>query len=341
MFLISKAIHRRLTVSSLTTLVIVALLVGSLVTGASARTTTPLMTVSPSDNLDEQPPGQAPWSQILPNRTYLPIVAASNVIRFAVIGDYGSGSVEERDVASLIKSWKPDLIITTGDNNYPEGKTRTIDVDIGQFYAEFIYPYQGRYAGGDQSTINRFFLTLGNHDWVTPGAQPYLDYFALPGNERYYDFVWGPIHFFAIDSDAHEPDGITRNSVQAAWLQDRLAASTATWKIVYMHHPPFSSGPHGSSSQLQWPYKEWGATAVLAGHDHTYERILRDGFPYFVNGLGGKSKYDFGETVSGSQVRYQADYGAMLVEANCDAITLQFYARSGQLVDAYRIESTP
>jgi tartrate-resistant acid phosphatase type 5 len=89
--------------------------------------------------------------------------------------------------------------------------------------------------------------------------------------------------------------------VQATWLRDRLSASTATWKIVYMHHPSFSSGQHGSSRALQWPYKEWGATAVLAGHDHTYERTLRDGLPYFVNGLGGRSKYVFKETVAGSQ----------------------------------------
>jgi hypothetical protein len=66
--------------------------------------------------------------------------------------------------------------------------------------------------------VNQFFPTLGNHDWYTPGAQPYLDYFHLPGNERYYDFVWGPVHFFAIDSDENEPDGVNQSSVQAKWL---------------------------------------------------------------------------------------------------------------------------
>ena len=163
---------------------------------------------------------------------------------------------------------------------------------------------------------------------------------VLPGNERYYDFSWGSMHFFAIDSDAREPDGITRNSVQATWLRARLSSSTATWKIVYMHHPPLSSGPHGSSTALQWPYRKWGATAVLAGHDHTYERILRHGLPYFVNGLGGKSRYYFLEPVAGSQVRYQDDYGAMLVEATCLDITFRFYTRSGTLVDVYTLHHT-
>jgi hypothetical protein len=106
-----------------------------------------------------------------------------------------------------------------------------------------------------------------------------------------------------------------------------------------MHHPPFSSGERGSSPALQWPYKEWGATAVLSGHDHTYERILRDGFPYFVNGLGGNGRYEFGKAVSDSEVRYQADYGAMLVEADSDRIVFKFYSRSGLLIDAYTISA--
>lgn len=78
---------------------------------------------------------------------------------------------------------------------------------------------------------------------------------------------------------------------------------------------------------------------MLAGHDHTYERILRDGFPYFVNGLGGKSRYEFVKAVSGSQVRYNADYGAMLVEADNAHIVFKFYSRSGVLIDVYTISA--
>ena len=269
----------------------------------------------------------------------LPSAGSSSVTRFAVIGDYGSGSRKERDVADLVRSWNPDFVITTGDNNYPDGEVRAIDHNVGQFYGEFICPYNGKYSISDQSPVNRFFPTLGNHDWRTRNAQPYLDYFTLPGNERYYDFTSGAVHLFAVDSDAQEPDGTTRDSAQATWLRDGLATSTATWNIVYMHHPPFSSGKHGSSPELQWPYREWGATAVLAGHDHTYERILRDGFPYFVNGLGGKSRYEFVKAVSGSQVRYNADYGAMLVEADNAHIVFKFYSRSGVLIDVYTISA--
>ncbi len=267
----------------------------------------------------------------------IPLRQANNQadeIRFAVIGDYGSGNSDEAAVADLVKSWNPDFIITTGDNNYPNGATSTIDRNIGQFFHDFIYPYQGAYGSG--STTNRFFPSLGNHDWVTTGALPYLHYFALPGNERYYDFIWGPVHFFALDSDTHEPDGTSKSSLQMTWLQSGLAASNSCWNLVYFHHSPYSSGPHGSKQRMQLPYPAWGADAVLSGHDHDYERVVLDGFPYFVNGLGGQSKYTFQPTpVPGSQVRYNTKYGAMLVVANQTAITYQFIAVDGTIVDTY------
>ena len=257
-------------------------------------------------------------------------------LRFAVIGDYGSGKDEEADVAALVKSWDPEIIITTGDNNYPDGQMETIDQNIGQFFHEFIAPYQGSFGEGAQE--NRFFPSLGNHDLHTPGAEPYLEYFTLPGNERYYDFIWGPVHFFALNSDSSELDGVGRSSEQAAWFQSRIAASTSPWKIVFFHHAPYSSGRHGPVDWMQWPFAEWGADIVLSGHDHTYERIIREGIPYFVNGLGGRSRYDFGEKIEGSQVRYNDDYGAMLVEADEYMVLLKFINRQDDVVDMYLLD---
>ena len=255
-------------------------------------------------------------------------------IRFAVIGDYGLAGQRELDVANLVKSWSPDFIITTGDNNYENGEASTIDRNIGQYYHSFIFPYFGSY--GEGSASSRFFPSLGNHDWIAPGAQPYLDYFTLPGNERYYDFVWGPVHFFVIDSDPHEPHGVASTSTQANWLRDKLASATEPWKLVYFHHAPYSSGEHGSVEYMQWPFQAWGATAVLAGHDHTYERIVRSGFPYFVNGAGGGGLYEFRSTpVSGSEVRYNADNGAMMVDADASSITFRFISRNGLVADTY------
>ena len=179
-------------------------------------------------------------------------------VRIAVIGDYGDGSQAAADVAALVKSWRPDLVVTTGDNNYPDGRAETIDQNVGQFYHEFIAPYSGQYGPGAES--NRFFPALGNHDWTThsgsPAAPwPYLDYFSLPagpGQERYYDVAWGPVQLFVLDSDYREPDGVSSTSMQAAWLRQRLAESGAAWKLVIMHEPPYTSGLyHGASPHMR------------------------------------------------------------------------------------------
>jgi hypothetical protein len=258
-------------------------------------------------------------------------------VRFAALGDYGTDGPDEASVARLIKSWTPDFIITTGDNNYGYGEAETIDANIGKHYHDYIGNYNGGYGPGSPGGVNRFFPSLGNHDWYTPGARPYFDYFTLPGNERYYDFARGPVHLFALDSDANEPDGNTPNTRQAEWLQGRLADSTAPWQLVYFHHSAYSSGQHGSATNMQWDFKTWGADAVMTGHDHIYERSHQGGLPYFVNGLGGGFRYGFTNPLAGSQVKFNADFGAMLVQANDKNLTLQFVTQGGLVVDSWTL----
>jgi hypothetical protein len=263
-------------------------------------------------------------------------------LRFAVIGDYGDAGKYAADVAALVHSWDVDLVVTTGDNNYPDGEASTIDANIGRYYADFIYPYQGEYRS--TATENRFFPALGNHDWRDESLQPYYDYFTLPGNERYYGIERGPVHFFIIDSDDHEPDGITKDSLQAAWFQETIADSAASWKLVFMHHPPYSSSSNYDDSEvMQWPFAEWGTDAVFAGHAHLYEHLFYDGIPYFVNGLGGRWRtipkiYYFGDQDERSQVRYNQDYGAQLVVASDGCINFTFYNRDGERIDSYTLE---
>ncbi len=281
---------------------------------------------------------EAAWAEVVRNieasdewRSKHP--GGTPALRFAVIGDYGIAGTQARDVSLLVKSWKVDFIVTTGDNNYMNGSAVTIDSNIGQYYADFIFPYHGGFPSS--AVQNRFFPTLGNHDWETPGATPYVDYFTLPGNERYYDVVRPSLHLFMIDSDAHEPDGISPTSTQGAWLQQRLAASASPFRFVFMHHAPFSSGPNGSTAALQWPYRTWGASAVVASHDHTYERVVRDGLTYVVNGAGGYGLYQFGPPVAGSLVRYNADHGALLVEVVASGASFKFVNRSGTVIDSF------
>jgi tartrate-resistant acid phosphatase type 5 len=254
-------------------------------------------------------------------------------VRVAVIGDYGEAGQPEAEVAAMIDRWGVDSIVTAGDNNYMNGAVDTIDANIGQYYHAYIAPYQGSYGAGAEA--NRFFPVLGNHDWYTPDAQPYLDYFTLPGNERYYTVRRGPIDFFMLDTDPHEPDGYSVDSVQAQWLQQQLAASDAPWRVVVLHDPPYSSSArHGSDRTAQWPYAAWGANVVIAGHDHLYERLQENGLLYFVNGAGGKDLYPFKWPVRGSLVRYNQDHGAQLIQAAAQCLNITFYSRADKVIDS-------
>ncbi|HTP06862.1 MAG TPA: metallophosphoesterase [Anaerolineae bacterium] len=258
--------------------------------------------------------------------------------RVAVIGDYGQAGQPEADVAALIDRWGVGAIVTAGDNNYMNGGADTIDANIGQYYHAYIAPYTGSYGAGagTNASENSFFPALGNHDWYTTGAQPYFAYFTLPGNERYYTVQRGPIEFFILDTDPNEPDGYAVDSPQAHWLRDQLAASSAPWKIVVQHYPPYSSSArHGSDPTVQWPFAAWGAHAVIAGHDHLYERLQENGIPYFVNGAGGKDLYPFKPwSVPGSIVRYNQDYGAQLINATAQCLNLSFFSRAGTVIDS-------
>jgi tartrate-resistant acid phosphatase type 5 len=261
--------------------------------------------------------------------------AGSDAIRFAIIGDYGADTSAEAAVAALVKSWRPEFLITLGDNNYPSGEATTIDKNIGKFYAEFIGNYRGRFGPG--SVKNRFWPSLGNHDWVF-GVAPYIDYFSLPGNERYYDVDLGLVHLYAIDSDVHEPDGISADSKQAAWLKEHLLSSNACYDVVYFHHPAYSTADHGPTLPMRWPFRKWGAEVVLAGHDHTYERFEVEGIPYFVNGLGGASRYEFPTApIPETRFRYNEDFGAMRVTATPTQIVYEFFTIDGQKRDALTV----
>jgi hypothetical protein len=270
---------------------------------------------------------------------------------FAVIGDYGMDDENEAAVAELVASWHPAYIITTGDDYYtPAGGKGTgkYDESTGAYYGDWLRDITttGKRCPKGLASINAFFPALGNHDYSSAGIKNYLKYFDLPGqgfanssgNERYYDFVQGPVHFFVLDSNEDQPHGTSSRSRQASWLKAQLAASTSTWNVVYDHHPPYSSDLfHGSTPYMQWPFAEWGADVVLSGHAHAYERIERDGVVYFVNGLGGATRYFFGLPIIGSRARYNAGWGAQRVTVTRDALVFDFWNTAGDLIDRYAL----
>lgn len=279
-----------------------------------------------------------------PTPTDTPSPTPDTSFTFAVIGDYGSGTQDEADVAALVDSWNVDFVLTLGDNNYPDGEAETIDERVGKYYSEYIYPYKGSYGPG--ADTNRFFPALGNHDYYsTPtqdDPQPYLEYFTLPGNERYYQFTWENVDFFALNSYYLEPDGRIKDSIQYKWLQEQLAQSTSDWQVVYFHDTPFSSMPDSDEPHMDWPFKDWGVDLVLAAHVHNYERLDYQGLAYVVNGLGGDAIDQFPAQVvdddtADSQVQFDDDYGAMHVTVDSSGIHARFIDRNGGVQDTFVI----
>ncbi len=266
------------------------------------------------------------------------IVFSGTAQRFAIIGDYGVDDSNEFEVSQLVKNWDPDFILSVGDNNYGIGEATTIDANIGKYYSEYIYPYKGIYGSGADS--NKFFPSPGNHDYKTEKGMPYFDYFELPGNERYYDFIRGNVHFFSLNSNNAEQDGIGVDSKQATWLREKLASSNKKWKIVYLHHTVYSSGYHGSNTNLQWPFADWGASAVVYGHDHHYERFEIRGIPYFLNGSGGQGLRPIIKSpIKETEIIYDKEHGAMFVSASSNEITFEFRSVDNEVRDSYTIST--
>lgn len=264
--------------------------------------------------------------------TEVPAAAEAGRVSFAVVGDYGSPGPAEASVAALVDSLAPDFVVTTGDNVYD---ATSYEDAVGRYYGDYV-----------DSSPNGFFPAPGNHDHTDPpgGISAYLDYFTLPGtgiattatsgNERYYDFIQGPVHVFVLDSESvllFDAEA----SAQGVWLEAGLAASTAPWQVVVLHHPPFSSGlVRGSTPSLQWPFSAWGADLVLSGHEHIYERLAVDGIPYVISGVGGRSLYGLASPLPESRARHNAGYGAVLVDACASGMTIEFHAVDAGLVDS-------
>ena len=301
-----------------------------------------------------------------------------------VTGDFGWNHPSAlADHGELVKGLDPDYVVTTGDNVQtslaPVTGTDMYDFTVGRNFCDFL---NGAASGpfcesGGTSPSNRFFPAAGNHDHIEgDGGGPisnFTDYFNLPGlgttsqntsgSELYYDVVMGPVHVFVLDSDPmlletyHGLDatqgqipGYTTSPTdqQRAWLESALAASSAPWKVIALHHSPYSSAPvepgagYGSAPWIQWPFATWGVDAVLSGHHHAYERLVVDGVQYVTNGLGGDDAIrTFADPpVAGSVVRVPNDGDDMVVgrlAATTTTLSFEAHDLQGNVVDRFSI----
>ena len=246
----------------------------------------------------------------------------SGSVRFAVIGDSGTGGKEQYEVAQqlevLRQAVKFDFVIMLGDNIY--GGHSPDD-----FKKKFEIPYKPLLDAGV-----KFYASLGNHD--DPNIERLYKPFNMNG-DRYYTFKRGDTQFYALDSTYMDARQLT-------WLEQNLRSSSAKWKICYFHHPLYNDGRmHGPDldlrNQLTPLLKSYGVNAVFSGHEHAYERLKpQDGIYYFIQGDSGKLEHhDFHRSQS-MQRSFDRDRTFMLVEIDGDGLHFQTVSRAGETVDS-------
>ena len=257
-----------------------------------------------------------------------PAAPKPDAVRFAVIGDNGTGDRYEYEVArQMVASHQRfpfELVLMLGDNIYG-GQTAK------DFVQKFEQPYRPLLDAGV-----RFYASLGNHDNQTNRLYKPFNM----GGERYYTFVKKNVRFFVLDSDYVDPK-------QMVWLDDALKHSNDDWKICYFHHPLYSDGGrHGSQVDLRVLLEplfiKYGVNVVFSGHDHIYERLKpQRGIDYFVSGAAGQVRKGDLRRSEMTAAAFDQDQSFMLVEVTGPDLSFQAISRTGTTVDSGVLHREP
>ncbi len=227
-----------------------------------------------------------PWTEPVGFRT-APAATSSAAIRLVAFGDIGKRSLDQLAVRKQLAEVPFDLALVTGDVAYDEGRLSELEAYFFTIYAGMLRHIP-------------FFVASGNHDYKHAGGAAFRQVFALfenggeHGRERWYSLDWGQLHVVVLDSQK-----ISR--AQSAWLERDLANNKLPWTIAVMHHPPFSSGYHGSNRSVRRHFvpifAKHKVNLVLSGHEHNYERTLPiRGVTYVVTGGGGRGTRPVGKS---------------------------------------------
>jgi hypothetical protein len=243
-------------------------------------------------------------------------------LRFAVIGDTGTASRAQIELGRQMAAWQErvgfEFVLLTGDNIYGSDTA-----------AEMKRKFEDPYAALLARNV-KFHASLGNHD--NPNQRFYKLYNM--NGERYYSFrpKMG-VRIFALDSNY-----IDRK--QLAWLEAELSESGSEWKIVFFHHPLYSSGRnHGpalSTREVLEPVLvRHGVSVALTGHEHFYERIEpQKGILHFISGGGGKLRPGDIRPDPQTAKGFVSDLHFLIIEVDGDDLWFQAVCRAGKTVDS-------
>jgi hypothetical protein len=243
-------------------------------------------------------------------------------LKFAIIGDSGTGSSSQYKVAEKLIAARAkfpyEFVLMMGDNLYSGSGPK-------DYQKKFEEPYKALLDSG-----LKFYAALGNHD--NTDERNYKPFNM--GGQRYYTFKpKNGVRIFALDSNYMDQP-------QLQWLEKELTASGSDWKIAFFHHPLYSSGgTHGSDfqlrAQLEPMFLKHGMDAVFSGHEHFYERIKpQKGIYYFTSGGAAKLRDGDVKKTDLTAKSFDAGYHFMLIELTKDTMYFQAISDQGKVVDS-------
>ena len=247
---------------------------------------------------------------------------AADDLKFAVIGDSGTGSSSQFTIADKLVASRAkfpyEFVLMMGDNLYSGSGPK-------DYKKKFEEPYKALLDSG-----LKFYAALGNHD--NTDERNYKPFNM--GGQRYYTFKpKNGVRVFALDTNYMDQP-------QLRWLETELKASGSDWKIVFFHHPLYSSGgTHGSDyqlrAQLEPLFLKHGVDAVFSGHEHFYERIKpQKGIYYFTSGGAAKLRDGDVKKTELTAKSFDSGYHFMLIEVTKDTMYFQAITDQGKVVDS-------
>jgi 3',5'-cyclic AMP phosphodiesterase CpdA len=203
------------------------------------------------------------WAPLPSDGLLLHLVVAGDV------GEHGSRlDATARAVAAVDARQPFDGLVLLGDNVYPSGNPARLPGTVFRPFAPLL-------------SHAALYAVLGNHDVRRGHGDAQAAALGMPG--RWWAAHLGAVLLVGLDST--RPD----DADQRSWLDRTLAAATEPWRVVALHHPPFSAGYQGSSPAARAAFvplfERHGVQLVLSGHDHDYQRSRpRNGVTYVVSG---------------------------------------------------------
>lgn len=265
-----------------------------------------------------------------------------------VLGDVRSLPQRWHAVSQRVFTQEKDALFVIGTGDYPSDGSK-----YGLWRKQFFEPARSLLAHKPMwPAIGNHEMTRRHDDLTRPEASKFFSLFELPGNERWYRVDYHLLTLLVIDSNSRLSPG----HEQYEWLRQQLRSERKRYTLVAFHHAPFTSGPHGAlhpdGTPKEWPLDEgrrflvplfemYGVDVVLNGHDHLYERSLKNGIPYVVTGGGGAPLYKVNSSPNPYQVVAKSTNHYMRLGIDERGIDLEAVDVQGKVFDAFRVEPNP